>query len=278
MKSLVAYTPWELVKNQKLDFVKDYKPGKFSNVQGIQTTAPKCMHASLRPFGAILACKPPGEDTVLEGHWGRKHHFPLLLLLPGAELLHPQYTGRQALTPSVPMLLQNECEGDLAEAMPALEAALAALDTLNPTDISLVKSMQNPPGPVKLVMESICVMKGLRPERKPDPSGSGNPFQHPSQPRGVQRLLSPNRKGASIPTHPAPGLQAVPWCLRGNKMGPRISVWSLVFLHHPLSSQSIRKTQASLGEAKLSPGPCLQIVTKMKVMQTRGLIGSKHTE
>ncbi|XP_042639137.1 dynein axonemal heavy chain 3 [Orycteropus afer afer] len=69
--------------------------------------------------------------------------------------------------------IKNECEGDLAEAMPALEAALAALDTLNPADISLVKSMQNPPGPVKLVMESICVMKGLRPERKPDPGGSG---------------------------------------------------------------------------------------------------------
>ncbi|XP_012645608.2 dynein axonemal heavy chain 3 [Microcebus murinus] len=69
--------------------------------------------------------------------------------------------------------IKIECEGDLAEAMPALEAALAALDTLNPADISLVKSMQNPPGPVKLVMESICVMKGLKPERKPDPSGSG---------------------------------------------------------------------------------------------------------
>jgi dynein heavy chain len=62
--------------------------------------------------------------------------------------------------------------------MPALEAALAALDTLNPADISLVKAMQNPPGPVKLVMESICVMKGLKPERKPDPSGSGNHPHH----------------------------------------------------------------------------------------------------
>ena len=98
--------------------------------------------------------------------------------------------------------LQNECEGDLAEAMPALEAALAALDTLNPADISLVKAMQNPPGPVKLVMESICVMKGLRPERKPDPSGSGNPFQHPSQPRGIQRLPSPDRKGATLSLSP----------------------------------------------------------------------------
>nr|XP_023674913.1 dynein heavy chain 3, axonemal [Paramormyrops kingsleyae] len=69
--------------------------------------------------------------------------------------------------------IKDECEGDLAEAMPALEAALAALDTLKPADITVVKSMQNPPGPVKLVMESICVMKGIKPERKPDPSGSG---------------------------------------------------------------------------------------------------------
>ncbi|XP_069860475.1 dynein axonemal heavy chain 3 isoform X1 [Dipodomys merriami] len=74
---------------------------------------------------------------------------------------------------AISQAIKTECEGDLAEAMPALEAALAALDTLNPADISLVKSMQNPPGPVKLVMESICVMKGLKPERKPDPSGSG---------------------------------------------------------------------------------------------------------
>uniref|UniRef100_A0A8C9NAY7 Dynein axonemal heavy chain 3 n=1 Tax=Serinus canaria TaxID=9135 RepID=A0A8C9NAY7_SERCA len=57
-----------------------------------------------------------------------------------------------------PMSSQDECEADLAEAMPALEAAEAALNTLNPSDITLVKSMQNPPGPVKLVMESICKM------------------------------------------------------------------------------------------------------------------------
>lgn len=57
--------------------------------------------------------------------------------------------------------------------MPALEAALAALDTLKPSDITVVKSMQNPPALVKLVMESICIMKGIKPERKPDPGGSG---------------------------------------------------------------------------------------------------------
>ena len=32
---------------------------------------------------------------------------------------------------------------------------------------------QNPPHLVKLVMETVCIMKGLKPERKPDPSGSG---------------------------------------------------------------------------------------------------------
>ncbi|XP_032391909.1 dynein heavy chain 3, axonemal isoform X2 [Etheostoma spectabile] len=69
--------------------------------------------------------------------------------------------------------IKEECEGDLAEAMPALEAALSALDTLKPADITVVKSMQNPPGLVKLVMESICIMKGIKPERKPDPGGSG---------------------------------------------------------------------------------------------------------
>uniref|UniRef100_A0A3Q2QRM0 Dynein axonemal heavy chain 7 n=1 Tax=Fundulus heteroclitus TaxID=8078 RepID=A0A3Q2QRM0_FUNHE len=68
--------------------------------------------------------------------------------------------------------IKDECEGDLAEALPALNAALAALDTLKPADITVVKSMQNPPGPIKLVMESICAMMGMKPERKPDPSGS----------------------------------------------------------------------------------------------------------
>ena len=37
----------------------------------------------------------------------------------------------------------------------------------------MVKSMTNPPPAVKLVLESICIMKGIKPERKPDPSGSG---------------------------------------------------------------------------------------------------------
>lgn len=42
-----------------------------------------------------------------------------------------------------------------------LEAALAALDTLTKADITEVKAMKNPPGPVKVVMEACCIMKDV---------------------------------------------------------------------------------------------------------------------
>lgn len=38
--------------------------------------------------------------------------------------------------------IKDECEGDLAKAIPALNAAISALNTLKPNDISLVKSMK----------------------------------------------------------------------------------------------------------------------------------------
>ncbi|KAJ1562895.1 Dynein heavy chain 7, axonemal, partial [Nowakowskiella sp. JEL0078] len=69
--------------------------------------------------------------------------------------------------------IKEDCEADLSQALPALEAALEALDTLKPQDISMVKSMKNPPGAVKVVMEAICIMKGVKPSRIKDPGGSG---------------------------------------------------------------------------------------------------------
>ncbi|XP_075239189.1 dynein axonemal heavy chain 7-like isoform X2 [Convolutriloba macropyga] len=69
--------------------------------------------------------------------------------------------------------LKEECENDLAEAIPALEEAMRALDTLKPSDITIVKSMKNPPAGVKLVMEAVCVMRDIKPDKINDPSGSG---------------------------------------------------------------------------------------------------------
>ncbi|KAK9884326.1 hypothetical protein WA026_005276 [Henosepilachna vigintioctopunctata] len=66
--------------------------------------------------------------------------------------------------------LKKECEADLAEAMPILNEALSALDTLKPADITLVKSMKNPPAAIKLVMAAVCIIKDVKPDRRPDPT------------------------------------------------------------------------------------------------------------
>ncbi|XP_046630090.1 dynein axonemal heavy chain 7-like [Neodiprion virginianus] len=65
--------------------------------------------------------------------------------------------------------LKTECEADLAVAIPILEDAIAALNTLKPADITLVKAMKNPPDTVKLVMAAVCVMLNVPPDRSLDP-------------------------------------------------------------------------------------------------------------
>ncbi|CAG5135432.1 unnamed protein product, partial [Candidula unifasciata] len=67
--------------------------------------------------------------------------------------------------------IKIDCEEKLAVAMPAMRAAISALDTLKQNDITIVKSMNEPPPGVKLVMESICIMKGIKPDRKVDSNG-----------------------------------------------------------------------------------------------------------
>jgi dynein heavy chain len=61
--------------------------------------------------------------------------------------------------------LQDECEGELAVAMPLLESALVALNTLTKADITEVRSMKNPPGPVKVTMEAVCQLLNVKPKK-----------------------------------------------------------------------------------------------------------------
>lgn len=64
--------------------------------------------------------------------------------------------------------MQDECESDLAEAMPLLESALRALDTLTKNDVTEVKGMKSPPSGVKLVLEAVCILKNVKPARVKD--------------------------------------------------------------------------------------------------------------
>ena len=74
-------------------------------------------------------------------------------------------------TASKAKAIKDECDADLAEAIPILNSALKALDTLKPADITEVKGMKNPPALVKLVMETICILKDVKPEKVQDPNG-----------------------------------------------------------------------------------------------------------
>ncbi|XP_043264608.1 dynein axonemal heavy chain 7 [Colletes gigas] len=70
----------------------------------------------------------------------------------------------------IAMNLKTECEADLAEALPALEDAIAALNTLKPADIAVVRTMRSPPAGVRLVMAAVCVMLDIPPAKIEDPA------------------------------------------------------------------------------------------------------------
>ena len=70
--------------------------------------------------------------------------------------------------------LKDECQAELAVALPALEAAKEALNTIKPSDIGIVKSMNNPPIGVKVVMGAVCVLKGISPDKVADPNKPGS--------------------------------------------------------------------------------------------------------
>ncbi|XP_043498185.1 dynein axonemal heavy chain 7-like isoform X3 [Polistes fuscatus] len=61
--------------------------------------------------------------------------------------------------------IKAECDANLAEAMPFLLTAQAALDTLTLSDIAVVKAMKHPPYGVKLIVESVCVLREIKPDR-----------------------------------------------------------------------------------------------------------------
>lgn len=69
--------------------------------------------------------------------------------------------------------IKEECDIKLLEAIPKLNEANAALQTLTPQDITIVKTMKSPPAVVKIVLEGVCIMKDVKPERVPNPSGVG---------------------------------------------------------------------------------------------------------
>ncbi|XP_031423008.1 dynein axonemal heavy chain 1 [Clupea harengus] len=61
--------------------------------------------------------------------------------------------------------IADDAQKDLDEALPALDAALTSLKSLNKNDVTEVRAMQRPPHGVKLVIEAVCIMKGIKPKK-----------------------------------------------------------------------------------------------------------------
>ncbi|KAF3425902.1 hypothetical protein E2986_08048 [Frieseomelitta varia] len=92
--------------------------------------------------------------------------------------------------------IRAECDADLQEVMPILNAANDALNTLTPQDIQIVRSMKRPPAGVRLVMEAVCILKDVKPEKVKTPDGVVDDYWKPSL-----RLLSDMRFLESLLTY-----------------------------------------------------------------------------
>jgi dynein heavy chain len=78
--------------------------------------------------------------------------------------------------------IKAECESDLQAAMPALNAALKALNTVTKKDIDEIRSFKSPPATVKMVMETVCIMLDKKPVRARDENGAmKNDYWDPSK-------------------------------------------------------------------------------------------------
>jgi dynein heavy chain len=59
-------------------------------------------------------------------------------------------------------ILADDAQRDLDAAVPAMEAATRALDSLNKNDMTELRAMGKPPHLVKFVMEAICLLLGQK--------------------------------------------------------------------------------------------------------------------
>ena len=60
--------------------------------------------------------------------------------------------------------IAEDAQRDLDEALPALDAAVQSLKSLQVGDIVEVRALQRPPAGVRLVIEAVCIMKGVAPK------------------------------------------------------------------------------------------------------------------
>lgn len=99
--------------------------------------------------------------------------------------------------------LSDNCASIMADVMPLIHEAEAALNALTPADITGIKTMKSPPVSVKIVMEAICILKDLKPEKT---SGAGANEEYWGQskkllgdPKFIENLLAFEKEAIPVP-------------------------------------------------------------------------------
>eukprot|EP00742_Colponemidia_sp_Colp-10_P007071 GILJ01007591.1.p1 GENE.GILJ01007591.1~~GILJ01007591.1.p1 ORF type:complete len:2165 (-),score=376.69 GILJ01007591.1:179-6499(-) len=80
-----------------------------------------------------------------------------------AEVVKANVVAEEALVreqADVVLVIQKDAERDLAQALPALKSAIAALNALDKKDIADFKAYTRPPQLVQMVMEGVCILLG----------------------------------------------------------------------------------------------------------------------
>eukprot|EP00903_Cladosiphon_okamuranus_P016611 g15323.t1 len=127
------------------------------------TESVNAMQEELEALKPVLAQSQKDTEALME---------EIKEKLPGVELKRTEVQADAAVAEAEAaecLAGKKSVEEDLSVAMPALNAAIKALDTIKQSETNEVKALAKPPIGVKIVCEAVCVMLGIKPVRIPDP-------------------------------------------------------------------------------------------------------------
>ena len=70
-------------------------------------------------------------------------------------------------------MLTQECDDDLAEVNSAVDAALEELQNIQQQDYASLRALRQPTSSIKLIMEAMCLLRGIKPDKIPDGGAAG---------------------------------------------------------------------------------------------------------
>ncbi|KAG7196964.1 hypothetical protein KM043_000229 [Ampulex compressa] len=145
-------------KREEISGAKSRYEGGLSRLDGTQQQV-AVMQETLRELQPKLIVATQEVQAVLNDVERERQEVASFEKTVKADEREAQLAAEQAAG------IKAECDANLAEALPILLRAQSALNTLTTADIAVVKAMKHPPYGVKLIMESICVLKQVKPDK-----------------------------------------------------------------------------------------------------------------